>query len=124
MDKARKITYGFIRDEGRELAGDGWQRKGSMGGIRLKDIRMMVVVTTIKRTIRIWNSNKSLWAEWMRQKYVKGRALNCISSKYSQFLKWSSIVRKYKSPPNVLPVDRVIVLYGKGPNQLVFSKHP
>lgn len=43
------------------------------GGIGLWDIQTMVIVNTIKRTIQIWTFDQSIWIEWIRMRYVKGR---------------------------------------------------
>lgn len=62
------------------------------GGLGLRDIRMMAAVATIKRTLSIWSSDQSLWVTWMREKYVKERALNQIGFTSSQSPIWSSIL--------------------------------
>lgn len=74
LDSVWKIIYTFIW-EGRK--GIEWRQmtkaKGD-GRIGLKDTRPMVVVASIKRIVRIWMANQSIWVEWMREGKICKRA--------------------------------------------------
>lgn len=48
------------------------------GGLGVRDFRESQLAAIIKRTWRIWTSNDSIWARWMRVRYIKGRDLNSI----------------------------------------------
>lgn len=70
--------------------GGRWQTK-EHGELGLMDIRLMVLVANIKRMIRIWTSDHSLWVDWMKEKFML--SLNHAAHATSKSPTWATIVR-------------------------------
>lgn len=62
------------------------------GGIGLRDPILLAKVATIKRTYRIWSTN-TIWARWMKQRYIKTCPLMDIEYKARDSSIWNSMLQ-------------------------------
>lgn len=51
----------------------------------------MAIEATVRRTVRLWTQEQSIWTGWMRQIYVNGKALDTIIQTSNQSTIWSDI---------------------------------
>lgn len=81
------------------------------GGVGLKDVRTM---TMIKGTIQIWMLDQSLWEEWMRMRYIKGRRLNDITKIHSQLPMCYAILRTFEITKKCVDCNQEYIFDWKG----------
>lgn len=62
------------------------------GGIGLRDLRILVMTTTVRKGHNIWSAEKLSWASWMRQRYIKGQMLYDIAFKKGDSPLWNDIL--------------------------------
>lgn len=93
LDKVKSIVYSFVWDRGRGARRRKMAKEREESGLGLKDIRQMGRAATVKRIVRIWTSEQSIWGRLMRDMYVRGRALTYIQPVENQSTVWSDILR-------------------------------
>lgn len=72
--------------------GIGWDLMAKLkevGGLGLRDPKMLVKSTMIRPVWRIWTMESSLWVRWMMCHYVKGKGLNEIEHRAGDLLLWT-----------------------------------
>lgn len=87
---ARHIIYRFIWGDRRDIS---WRRMildKNEGGLRLRNPCLLFNVCMIRR---IWSQETSLWINWVRDRYIKGKALEEIDSCQRDFPIWSDVLR-------------------------------
>lgn len=62
----------------REMSWKRMVKPKEEGGLGLRDPKIIHLGSAVKRVCRIWQAEDSLWADWMQDRYVKGRNLNEI----------------------------------------------
>lgn len=62
-------------------------------GLGMRHPRLLARVETIKRAIKLWTKDRSIWVHWMRASYIKGRNLEEIEQRPNDSPVWLAILR-------------------------------
>lgn len=119
LNKIQKIAYNYIWDGKQRVSWEKMTLPKKEGGLGLRDFRESRLAAIIKRVWRIWTENNSIWASWMRERYVKNQSLNLISKRVGMdSALWAEIIDQKGSILNVMScgTDRSCVWTGTGAN--------
>lgn len=67
------------------------------GGLEVWDPFLLAKVCTVKKIIRLWNVDDSIWSQWIRRHYVQGKALSTIVCKKRDSPIWTNILPNNES---------------------------
>ena len=75
------LAYNYIWAGKRDFSWEDMTLPKEEGGLGLRDFRTLALAATMKRVHRLWTCDISIWAKWMRDRYIRGIRLYEITKR-------------------------------------------